>query len=42
MRLEIGTPISALDLASALDGDQGTFLAQSGGQNYLVVAAAGH
>ena len=30
------------DLASLLDGEQGLFLCQNRGQNYLTVAKAGH
>jgi hypothetical protein len=42
MRLEINVPVSGLDLASLLDGEQGLFLCQNRGQNYLTVAKAGH
>src|SRR5207302_4724771 len=33
---------SGLDLASLLDGEQGLFLCQNRGQNYITVAKAGH
>ena len=42
MKLEINVPVSALDLASLLDGEQGLFLCQNRGQNYITVAKAGH
>ena len=42
MRLEINVPVSGLDLASLLEGEQGLFLCQNRGQNYLTVAKAGH
>lgn len=42
MKMEIGVPVSTLDLAQATQGDQGTFLCQQGGQNFLLVAAEGH
>jgi hypothetical protein len=42
MKLEINVPVSAFDLAKATQGDQGTYLCQQGGQNFLLVAAAGH
>jgi hypothetical protein len=42
MKLEINVPISGLDLASLLDGEQGLFLCQNRGQNYITVAKAGH
>lgn len=42
MKMEIGVPVSSLDLAQATSGDQGTFLCQQGGQNFLLVAAEGH
>lgn len=42
MRMQVGTPFQTLDLAQATEGDQGSYLCQQGGQNYLLVAAAGH
>ena len=42
MKLEINVPVSGLDLASLLDGEQGLFLCQNRGQNYITVAKAGH
>jgi len=42
MKLEINVPVSGLDLASLLDGEQGLFLCQNRGQNYVTVAKAGH
>jgi hypothetical protein len=42
MKLEINVPISGLDLASLLEGEQGLFLCQNRGQNYITVAKAGH
>jgi len=41
MKLEINVPVSGLDLASLLDGEQGLFLCQNRGQNYVTVAKAG-
>ena len=42
MKLEINVPISGLDLANLLEGEQGLFLCQNRGQNYITVAKAGH
>jgi hypothetical protein len=42
MKLEINVPVSGLDLASLLEGEQGVFLCQNRGQNYITVAKAGH
>lgn len=42
MKLEINVPVTAFDLAKATYGDQGTYLCQQGGQNFLLVAASGH
>jgi hypothetical protein len=42
MKLEINVPVSGLDLASLLEGEQGLFLCQNRGQNYITVAKAGH
>ncbi|MGE5208251.1 MAG: hypothetical protein ACM3KL_02850 [Alphaproteobacteria bacterium] len=42
MKLEVNVPISGLDLASLLEGEQGVFLSQSRGQNYITVAKPGH
>ncbi len=42
MKLDINVPVSGLDLANLLDGEQGLFLCQNRGQNYITVAKAGH
>ena len=42
MKLEINVPVSGLDLANLLEGEQGAFLCQNRGQNYITVAKAGH
>jgi hypothetical protein len=42
MKLEINVPVSGLDLASLLEGEQGLFLCQNRGQNYITVARPGH
>jgi hypothetical protein len=42
MKLEVNVPVSGLDLASLLDGEQGLFLCQNRGQNYITIAKAGH
>jgi hypothetical protein len=42
MKLQVGVTATALDLASALEGDSGTFVCQQGGQSYLVGAQEGH
>jgi hypothetical protein len=42
MKLEINVPVSGLDLASLLEGEQGLFLCQNRGQNYVTVSKAGH
>ena len=42
MKLEINVPVSGLDLASLLEGEQGLFLCQNRGQNYITIAKAGH
>src|SRR5438876_10663829 len=41
MKLEINVPVSGLDLANLLEGEQGLFLSQSRGQNYITVAKPG-
>ncbi len=41
-KLEVGQRITALDLAQALEGQEGVFLAQQGGQAFRVEARAGH
>jgi hypothetical protein len=41
MKLEINVPVSGLDLASLLNGEQGLFLCQNRGQNYIT-AETGH
>jgi hypothetical protein len=42
MKVEINVPVSGLDLASLLEGEQGLFLCQNRGQNYITVARTGH
>ena len=42
MKLEVNVPASGLDLASLLEGEQGVFLSQNRGQNYITVAKPGH
>jgi hypothetical protein len=42
MKLEINVPVSGLDLASLLEDEQGLFLCQNRGQNYITGAKAGH
>src|SRR5215831_13251581 len=42
MKLQINVPVSGLDLASLLEGEQGLFLSQNRGQNYITVAKPGH
>ena len=42
MKLDINVPVSGLDLASLLHGEEGLFLCQNRGQNYITVAKAGH
>jgi len=42
MKLQINVPVSGLDLASLLYGEEGFFLCQNRGQNYITVATAGH
>jgi hypothetical protein len=42
MKFEINVPVSGLDLANLLEGEQGLFLSQSRGQNYITVAKPGH
>lgn len=42
MKLEINTPVSGMDLANLLEGEQGLFLSQNRGQTYITVAAPGH
>jgi hypothetical protein len=42
MKLEINVPVSGLDLANLLEGEQGLFLSQNRGQNYITVAKHGH
>ncbi len=42
MKLDINAPVSGLDLASLLHGEEGLFLCQNRGQNYITVAKTGH
>jgi hypothetical protein len=42
MKLEVNVPVSGLDLAHLLEGEQGLFLSQNRGQNYITVAKPGH
>ena len=42
MKLQINVPVSGLDLASLLYGEEGFFLCQNRGQNYITVARANH
>jgi hypothetical protein len=42
MKFEINVPVSGLDLANLLEGEQGLFLSQNRGQNYITIAKPGH
>src|SRR5436309_3014834 len=42
MKLQINVPVSGLDLANLLQGEEGFFLCQNRGQNFITVAKAGH
>ncbi len=42
MTLQVNETTTALDIAEALRDQQGTFIAQQGGQNYRAVAVKGH
>jgi hypothetical protein len=42
MKLQINVPVSGLDLASLLQGEEGFFLCQNRGQNFITAAKAGH
>jgi hypothetical protein len=42
MKLQINVPVSGLDLAGLLYGEEGLFLCQNRGQDYIAVAKAGH
>jgi hypothetical protein len=42
MKLQINVPVSGLDLASLLQGEEGFFLCKNRGQNYITVAKPGH
>jgi hypothetical protein len=38
MKLQINVPVSGLDLAGLLQGEEGLFLCQNRGQDYITVA----
>jgi len=42
MKIQINVPVSGLDLAGLLQGEEGLFLCQNRGQDYIAVAKAGH
>jgi hypothetical protein len=42
VKLDINVPVSGLDLASLLHGQEGLFLCENRGQNYITVAKAAH
>ena len=42
MKLQINVPVSGLGLAGLLQGEEGVFLCQNRGQDYIAVAKAGH
>jgi hypothetical protein len=42
MKLDINVPVSGLDLANILQGEEGLFFCQNRGQNYITVAKSGH
>jgi hypothetical protein len=42
MKLDINVPVSGLNLANLLEGEQGLFLSQNRGQTYITVAKPGH
>ena len=42
MKLQINVPVRGLDLAGLLQGEEGLFLCQNRGQDYIAVAKAGH
>ncbi len=42
MKLDLNDNTVARDLAQALEGNEGTFLAQQGGQTYIAVSRKGH
>ncbi len=42
MNLEKGVPFTTINLANALQDDEGTYLCQHGGQSYIVEAQHGH
>src|SRR5947208_16011258 len=42
MKLQINVPVSGLDLANLLQDEEGFFLCQNRGQNFIAVAKAGH
>jgi len=42
VKFEINMPVSGLNLADLLEGEQGLFLSQNRGQNYITIAKPGH
>jgi len=42
MQLEVGQRTQAVDLAVALEGNEGTFICQQGGQTFIAVSKRGH
>lgn len=42
MQLDLNQPVTGYDLASLLEGDSGTYLAQNSGQSFIVVSSSGH
>lgn len=41
-KIDVGQRVVALDLAQALEDNEGTFICQQSGQSYLAVARKGH
>lgn len=42
MQLQLNEQYTGFDLPSILEGDEGTYLAQQGGQSFICVAVEGH